>query len=124
MESEEAIMPDLAIIGAGVAGLAAARALRQRRPGLAITICEQNRELGGRLATRRREGYIFDHGAQNLRAPTPELARLLTAELPSDQLCDIGLPVWTFDGAGVLAQGDPAQNAEPKWIYRDGLDRL
>ncbi len=124
-------MPDLAIIGAGVAGLAAARALRQRypdggkgRPGLAITIYEQNRELGGRVATRRREGYIFDHGAQNLRAPTPELVRLLTAELPADQLRDIGLPVWTFDGAGVLAEGDPAQNAEPKWIYRDGMDRL
>src|SRR6266508_3055554 len=124
-------MPDLAIIGAGVAGLAAARALRQRypdggkgRPGMAITIYEQNRELGGRVATRRREGYIFDHGAQNLRAPTPELVRLLTAELPADQLRDIGLPVWTFDGAGVLAEGDPAQNAEPKWIYRDGMDRL
>jgi len=124
-------MPDLAIIGAGVAGLAAAHALRQRRPDLAITIYEQSHELGGRVATRRRnpdkgrgDGYIFDHGAQNLRAPTPELTRLLTAELPSDQLRDIGLPVWIFDGAGVLAEGDPAQNADPKWIYRDGLDRL
>jgi predicted NAD/FAD-dependent oxidoreductase len=121
---QEAIMPDLAIIGAGVAGLAAARALRQRQPDLAITIYEQSHELGGRVATRRRDGYIFDHGAQNLRAPTPELTRLLTAELPSEQLRDIGLPVWTFDGAGVLAEGDPAQNADPKWIYRDGLDRL
>jgi renalase len=124
-------MLDLAIIGAGVAGLTAARALRQRypdegegRPDLAIAIYEQSHELGGRVATRRRDTYIFDHGAQNLRAPTPELARLLTAELPSDQLRDIGLPVWTFDGAGALAEGDPAQNADPKWIYRDGLDRL
>ena len=59
----------LAIIGAGVAGLAAARALRQRRPDLAITIYEKSRGLGGRVATGRRDGYIFDHGAQNMRGP-------------------------------------------------------
>jgi protoporphyrinogen oxidase len=35
----------LAIIGAGVAGLAAARALRRRRPNLSITIYEQSRDL-------------------------------------------------------------------------------
>ena len=114
----------LAIIGAGVAGLAAARALRQRRPDLAITIYEKSRSLGGRAATCRRDGCTFDHGAQYMKAPTPELERLLTAELPADDLLDIGRPVWTFDGAGVIAEGDPAQNADPKWIYRDGLSRL
>ena len=114
----------LAIIGAGVAGLAAARALRQRRPDLAITIYEKSRGLGGRAATRRRDGYIFDHGAQYMKAPTPELERLLNAELPADDLIDIGQPVWTFDSAGAIAEGDPAQNADPKWTYRGGLSRL
>jgi len=114
----------LAIIGAGVAGLAAARALRQRRPDLAITIYEQSRGLGGRAATRRRAGFVFDHGAQYIKAATPDLERLLTAELPSDDLLDIGQSVWTFDGAGAIAEGDPAQNADPKWTYRDGLNRL
>lgn len=117
-------MTSVAIIGAGAAGLAAARALRQRRPDLALTIYERCAEIGGRLATTRRAGYIFDHGAQNLHAPTPELAQLISAELPADGLRDIGLPVWVFDGAGAVAPGDPAQNAEPKWIYRDGLDHL
>jgi renalase len=115
---------NLAIIGAGLAGLAAARALRQRRPDLAITIYEKSRGLGGRAATRRRDGFVFDHGAQNMKTPTPELERLLTTELPAEDLLNIGLPVWTFDGAGVIAQGDPAQNADPKWTYRDGLSRL
>jgi predicted NAD/FAD-dependent oxidoreductase len=114
----------LAIIGAGVAGLAAARALRQRRPELAITIYERSRGLGGRAATRRRDGFVFDHGAQYVKAPTAELVRLLTAELPAGDLLDIGRPVWVFDGAGAIAEGDPAQNADPKWTYRDGLNRL
>jgi predicted NAD/FAD-dependent oxidoreductase len=114
----------LAVIGAGVAGLAAARALRQRRPDLAITIYEKSRGLGGRAATRRRDGYVFDHGAQYIKAPTPELERLLTAELPAAELRDIGQPVWTFDGAGTIAEGDPAQTADPTWTYLDGLNRL
>ncbi len=114
----------LAIIGAGLAGLAAARALHQRRPDLAITIYEKSRGLGGRAATRRHAGYIFDHGAQNIKAPTPELEQLLTTELPADDLIEIGPPVWTFDGAGTITEGDPAQNAGPKWTYRDGLNRL
>jgi hypothetical protein len=117
-------MTHLAIIGAGVAGLAAARRLRQRRPNLTITIYEKSRGFGGRAATRRRDGYIFDHGAQYLKAPTPELERLVTRELPIEGLHDIGLPVWTFDQAGTIAEGDPQQNNEPKWMYRDGLNRL
>jgi len=114
----------LAIIGAGMSGLAAARALRQGRPDLAITIYEKSRGLGGRAATRRRAGFAFDHGAQYVKAPTPELVRLLTTELPAEDLLDIGLPVWTFDGDGAITEGDPAQNAEPKWTYRDGLSQL
>ena len=117
-------MTHLAIIGAGAAGLAAARMLRQRRPELAISVFEKSRGLGGRCATRRRDGFVFDHGAQNVRAPTPAIAQLLTSELPAEQLRDIGLPVWLFSAAGALAAGDPAQNAEAKWIYRDGLNRL
>lgn len=117
-------MTQLAIIGAGMAGLAAARALQQRRPELVITVYEKSRGLGGRMATRRRDGFRFDHGAQNVRAPTPMLQHLLTTELSAAELHDIGLPVWVFDGAGALAAGDPALNAEPKWVYRDGMNRL
>ncbi|PMP81742.1 MAG: FAD-dependent oxidoreductase, partial [Roseiflexus castenholzii] len=42
----------LAIIGAGMAGLSAARELRQRHPDLSITIYEKSRGVGGRVATR------------------------------------------------------------------------
>jgi renalase len=114
----------LAIIGAGAAGLAAARALRQRRPDIRITVFEKSRGLGGRAATRRRDGFIFDHGAQFFRTPTPELERLVRHDLPADALRDIGLPVWAFDAAGRIAEGDPSQNAEPAWTYADGISRL
>lgn len=53
---------DVAVIGAGPAGLAAAAALA--RAGRRVTVLEKSRGIGGRLATRRtRAGLDFDHGA-------------------------------------------------------------
>ena len=55
----------VAIIGAGMAGLAAARALTQA--GHTVTLFEKSRGVGGRVATRRIGDCIVDHGAQNIK---------------------------------------------------------
>jgi predicted NAD/FAD-dependent oxidoreductase len=52
----------VAVIGAGVAGLAAARLLADK--GHTVEIFDKGRGPGGRLATRRVDGFAFDHGAQ------------------------------------------------------------
>jgi hypothetical protein len=107
-----------------MAGLAAARALQEQRSELTITIFEKSRGLGGRVATRRREGFIFDHGAQCIKGPSEEVARFLADVLPADTLRPITWPVWTFDGAGIIAEGEARMNSEPNWAYADGLNRL
>ena len=71
-------MIPVAIIGAGMAGLACARHLAQA--GHAPVIFDKGRGIGGRLATRRSDGLQFDHGAQYVNAHTPGFASLL-AEL-------------------------------------------
>lgn len=53
---------DVAIIGAGLAGLAAATLLEQR--GRRVVVLDKGRSVGGRLATRRIGGATLDHGAQ------------------------------------------------------------
>jgi len=59
--------PRIAVIGAGMAGLACARALQDA--GLKPVIVDKGRSPGGRLATRRIDGGIsFDHGAQYVTA--------------------------------------------------------
>lgn len=52
----------IAVVGAGLAGLAAAAELQ--RSGHAVTVWEKSRGVGGRTATRRGpDGMRFDHGA-------------------------------------------------------------
>lgn len=51
-----------AVIGGGMAGLAAAR--RLVGAGCEVRIVDKSRGVGGRMATRRAEGHQFDHGAQ------------------------------------------------------------
>lgn len=114
----------LAIIGAGVAGLAAARALRLTRPDIAVTVYEKSRGVGGRAATRRVGGYSFDHGAQYLKAPTAALAQLVTETFAASGPVDIVKPVYVFDREGRVAEGDPAQNAEAKWTWPQGISAL
>jgi renalase len=114
----------IAVVGAGAAGLAAARALRQRHPEVSITIYEKSRGLGGRAATRRRDSFAFDHGAQVIKAPSGAVRRLLLEELDTGDLRVIERPVWAFDSAGSVVPGDPALNAETSYYYRDGNNRL
>lgn len=57
----------VAIIGAGMAGITAARTLQAR--GFKVSVFEKSRGLSGRMSTRvSRAGFQFDHGAQFITA--------------------------------------------------------
>jgi renalase len=60
-------MIKIAIIGAGLSGLAFAHLLRDYAD---ITLFEKARGVGGRMSTRRAEPYFFDHGTQYFTART------------------------------------------------------
>ncbi len=57
-------MPDQTclVIGAGISGLLAAGALQEN--GWQVTVIDKARGVGGRMASRRFERAVFDHGAQ------------------------------------------------------------
>jgi renalase len=115
-------MPSVAIVGAGCSGLAAAHELRDA--GYAVTMFEQSRQVGGRAATREQQGFIYDYGAQYIKRGSPISISLITERFQLDVLIDIAKPVWIFDRDGHIQEGDPIQNAEPKWNYRSGLHTL
>lgn len=62
--------PSVAIIGGGVAGLAAAYLLRDA--GLTVTVLEGSPQLGGKLAVSEVGGVEVDAGAEALLARRPE----------------------------------------------------
>ena len=105
--------PRIAVVGAGMAGLACARALH--RHGLAPRVLEKSRGLGGRMATRRSElGDRFDHGAQFVTARDPRFA----AELQVLAQAGAARP-W----APRLPPGSEAPS-HPWWIGTEGMRPL
>lgn len=65
---------DVLIIGAGIAGLTAARALEAA--GFSVHVLDKGRGVGGRVATRRLENTFADHGAPCFRLDDPEVLSL------------------------------------------------
>ena len=55
-------MASIAVVGAGIAGLACARSLRNA--GHMVQVFEKSRGAGGRMSTRRTDHGSYDHGAQ------------------------------------------------------------
>jgi hypothetical protein len=66
---------NVAVIGAGIAGLACARELA--RGDARVTLFERARGLGGRLGSRRQGNYAFDHGAQFFTARSRPFLRFV-----------------------------------------------
>ena len=75
-----------AIIGAGMAGIAAARALN--RNGHKLALFDKSRGIGGRLATRRSDTWRFDHGCPHFLAKDDRFQGFLDDLKRADILSD------------------------------------
>lgn len=82
----------IAIIGAGIAGLAAA--VRMARRGYAVDVYEANSYPGGKLSEFEQEGYRFDAGPSLFTMPhyVDELFRI-TGHDPAQHFCYQRLPI-------------------------------
>lgn len=66
---------DVLVVGAGMAGLMAARELQ--RAGRRVVVVDKGRGVGGRLASRRIAAATFDHGAQFITTRDSRFGTLL-----------------------------------------------
>lgn len=103
----------LAVIGAGLAGVAAARGLLQR--GADVVVFEKSRGFGGRCASKRWEGHVVDHGAQYFTMRDGQF-REAAHEACGEALCRLEAPVRRENGNALPDSG--------RWIHREGNSRL
>lgn len=72
-------MKTVVIVGGGLAGISAAKALEDN--GFSPILIEKNPYLGGRVHTEELEGYLLDEGFQVLLSSYPEVSSSLKKSL-------------------------------------------
>lgn len=102
----------VAVIGAGIAGIACAQSLR--RAGMTVSLFDKGRRAGGRCATRRAGPFAFDHGAQYATA--------------ADERFRNAVVVGEAEGAvapwSEAHGGDPRDDARTRWVGVPGMSSL
>jgi len=114
-------MTRVGVIGAGGGAAAAVYVLDNTLSNADITVLEKSRGLCGRAATRRRDGTVYEYGANYLKSDDERVERLMTEEF-YEGLVEVDGDVWTFDGDGNVSKGRDSD--ERKWTYEDGITRL
>jgi renalase len=111
---------NIAVIGAGMAGVTCARTLAQA--GHTVTVFEKSRGFGGRMATRQSPFGTFDHGVQYFTVRDPRFSQAITTTKA---------PVrpWSANAVRVLdALGRVAEAALPTheahWVATPGMNGL
>jgi predicted NAD/FAD-dependent oxidoreductase len=93
----------IAIIGAGIAGLSCAQALRQA--GVPVRVFEREGRVGGRCTTRLWQGHLLDDGIPFFTAQSSDFKRELIGRLR--QFRPIISPVLDAGGGIVVSPGGP-----------------
>jgi predicted NAD/FAD-dependent oxidoreductase len=108
-------MERIAIVGAGIAGLACGRALLDR--GLPVALFDKGRKAGGRMSSRQGDTpagpAAFDHGAQYMTGRDPDFR----AQLAAWQEAGLAAP-WPAAGEDAWV-GVPTMNAPLVALARD-----
>jgi len=105
----------IAVIGAGIAGLVAARDLSDA--GHEVVVFEKSRGMGGRMAARRSEGgAVVDHGLPVLDVPRDGVLAGYVVELATDDLVEVDAP-------GQPVPGRSTEGA-PQLAWASGMTRL
>ena len=115
-----AVVRHIAVIGAGIAGMACARTLVQA--GQQVTLFEKSRGAGGRMSTRNSEFGGFDHGAQYFTVRDARFEKALSIN-PALVRRWSANTVRILDEAGrVVASSLPPKEAH--WVAAPGMSAL
>ncbi len=103
------------IIGAGMAGITAARRLTDA--GVGVTIIDKGRRPGGRMASRLVGGALFDHGAQFFTVRDPRFRATVDALLAGGSAAR-----WSM--GFVNAEGEQPSGNHARYCGTDGMNGI
>lgn len=104
------------VIGAGVSGLVAANVLVGA--GISTIVVDKGRSVGGRLATRRVQNGLADHGAQFFTVRSAELQQHVDQWLALDIA-----HVWGMGWSDGSLQ-KPSSDGHPRYVMNQGMNAL
>jgi len=110
---------DVAVVGAGMAGLSAAAALVEA--GRSVIVVDKGRGIGGRMATRRLGTAVFDHGAQYFSVRSRGFGSLIAEASAEGQAA-----IWSH-GFPMLDASDAMElpgEGHPRWCGRPGMTAI
>ncbi len=113
---------DVLIIGAGLAGLRAARELQSA--GQRVLVLDKGRGVSGRASTRRWDGTPVDHGAQFFTARS-EVFKAQVEDWKKRGVCfewAMGFHQWTEEKG--LCGPDADKDHHPRHACREGMSAL
>lgn len=108
-------------MGAGMAGLAAARTLVQG--GHEAVVFEAEPEVGGRVTSVAAGAYVFDSGATAIAPRGRALEKVMFEELSNENLRKIEAPIYVHNSLRV-SPGDSAKNRIDRYCYLNGNSEL
>ncbi|PTY37601.1 hypothetical protein BGP77_13995 [Saccharospirillum sp. MSK14-1] len=120
-------MAVFAIVGAGLAGMTLARELNDA--GHHCQVFEKSRGIGGRLATRRCDGWQVDHGAQYFTVRNEQFQQVVDTWCRQGWVAPWDVQPWLLNRDGLHASpddrrryvGTPSMNAMIKG-FAQGID--
>ena len=107
---------DLLVLGSGIAGLAAARLAKN--DGKSVLVIDKGRRLGGRVSTKRQDGFVFNHGAQFVTAKGTEFANLLDMAKVAGNIKD-----WQVSDDKIVQIGTPSMRDLPQFMAAELMIR-
>ncbi len=113
---------DVVVVGAGIAGLASARALT--RLGLDVAVVEAAEHIGGRMQTTRSDGYTLDLGADLVLHGYTTTRRLLQSINHEHELEPISTPLAGMWRDGRIHVGPSRLSGFARWSALSPTGRL
>lgn len=107
---------DVIVVGAGLSGLVAAKGLEEA--GYSVIVLDKEHSVGGRLATRRIQNGIADHGAQFFTVRTEEFQKQVDDWIERDLVS-----IWGYGWSdGSLKRS--VNDGHPRYIAKNGMNQL